>query len=52
MGETHPATLADPQIEAPIGDLVTMFIADIIDEHLLNPRGKGINTNLANVEWN
>jgi hypothetical protein len=52
MGETHPATLAGPEIAAPIGDLVAMFIAEIVDEHFLNARGKGINTNLANVDSN
>jgi hypothetical protein len=52
MGETDPATLAIPEIAAPIGDLVAMFIAEIVDEHFLNPRGKGINTNLTNVDDN
>ena len=52
MGETHPAPLAGPEIAAPIGDLVAMFIAEIVDEHFLNPRGKGIDTNLANVDSN
>jgi hypothetical protein len=52
MGETHPATLARPEIAAPIGDLVAMFIAEIVDEHFLNPRGKGIDTRLTNVKSN
>jgi hypothetical protein len=50
VGETHdPATLARPEIAAPIGDPVAMFFAEIVDEHFLNPRGKGIDTNLADV---
>ncbi len=52
MGETHPATLARPDIAAPTGDLVAMFFAEMVDEHFLNPRGKGINTNLAYVSSN
>jgi hypothetical protein len=52
MGETHPATLARPEIAAPIRDLVAMFIAEIANEHFLNPRGKGIDTNLADVNSN
>ncbi len=52
MGETHPPTLAGPEIAAPIGDLVAMFIAEIVDEHFLNPCGKGIDTNLAKVDSN
>jgi hypothetical protein len=40
MGETHPATLARPEIAAPIGDLVVMFFAEIVDEQFLNPLGK------------
>jgi hypothetical protein len=40
MGETHPATLARPEIAAPIGNLVAMFCAEIVDEHCLNLRGK------------
>jgi hypothetical protein len=52
MSETHPTTLTGPEIAAPIGDLVTMFIAEIVDEHFLNPRGKGIDTNLTYVYSN
>jgi hypothetical protein len=52
MSETHPVTLVGPEISAPIGDLVAMFIAEIVDEHFLNPRGKGIDTNLADVDSN
>ncbi len=52
MGETHPATLTCPEIAAPIGDLVAMFIAEMVDEHFLNPRGEGIDTNLANFGSN
>ncbi len=52
MGETHPATLAGPEIAAPIGGLVAMCFAEIVDEHFLNPRAKGIDTNLANVDSN
>ena len=52
MGETHSATLAGPEIAAPIGDLVAMFIAEIVDEHFLNARGKGFDANLANVDSN
>jgi hypothetical protein len=44
MGETHPATLAGPEIAAPISDLVGIFIAEIVDEHFLNPRGKRIDS--------
>ncbi len=40
MGETHPPSLAGPEIAAPIGDTVTMFLAEIVDKHFLNPRGK------------
>jgi hypothetical protein len=52
MGETHPATLACPEIAAPIGDLVAVFVAEIVDEHFLYARGKGFDANLANVDSN
>ena len=38
MGETHPPTLAGPEIAAPIGDTVAMFFAEIFDEHFLEYR--------------
>ncbi len=52
MGETHSATLARPEMAAPIGDLVAMFFAEIVNQHFLNQRGKGIDTNLAYVNSN
>ena len=35
MSKTHPATLAGPEIAAPISDLVAMFFAEKVDEDLL-----------------
>ena len=49
MRETHPATIARPLVATPIGGFVTVFCADIIDKHFLNPSSKFWHSNLADV---
>ena len=48
MRETHPATIARPKIETPVGRAVTICFAEIRDQQLLNPSSKTFNSDLAN----
>ena len=52
MRETHPATIARPKIATPVGRTVTIFLADILDQQLLNPGCKTFNSDLANANNN
>ena len=52
MRETHPATLARPEVATQIGDFVDVFCAETIEKQFLNPRSKCFNSNLTDVNDN
>ena len=50
--ETHPATIARPEVATPIVNLVAVLSTEIVDEHFMHSSSSAFNPNLTDVNSN